>query len=133
MRKVRQGMALMTALLFITFLLVVGLAFLTMVSNDYAFGRQQEHRRQAYLLAESGMEYYRQRSAKFIPSAGGTPNQTIEIPLGDPDHVVEIDRDTVNGTVTAKGILYHAGKVLATRTLVAPNGDFGLQYDADQN
>ena len=122
-----RGIALMTALMFISFLLVVGLAFMAMIQMDYSFARQEEHRRQAQFLAESGVEYYRQRPTTFTVGAA----QELSLPLGDPNHIFRITLEA-DGTVRSEGIYRNGTKVLAQRTLVAPQGNFAHIYDETQ-
>lgn len=127
MRRTRRGIALMTALFFMVFLLVIGLTFMTLMEQDYRFAGQQERSRQAYFLAQAGMDFYRARASTFTP--GGAAQQ-YELPEGDVEHqfrvVVEADL-----TVRSTGMILDAyGKVKAERTLVAPKGDFGALYDA---
>lgn len=125
--KKRRGIALMTALLFIVFLLIVGIAFLTMVEQDYSFGKQQQHRQQAFFLAQSGMDYYKLRSSSFAPN---TPQQ-FGLPLGDPDNRFEVVVLS-DGTIRSRGWVENKGKVLAERTLVVPAGNFAAMYDETQ-
>ena len=122
-----RGIALITALMFISFLLVVGLAFMTMIQMDYSFARQEEARRQAYFLAESGIEYFRQRPSSF--TVGVT--QQLSLPLGDPNHIFRLTL-SADGTVRSEGELRSGSKVLARRVLVAPQGKFARMYDESQ-
>jgi type II secretory pathway component PulK len=125
MRK--RGIALMTALMFISFLLVVGLAFMTMIQMDYSFARQEEARRQAYFLAESGIEYYRQRPFAFTVDVP----QELSLPQGDPSHIFRLVL-LADGTVRSEGMIRNGNKILAQRTLVAPQGNFAHIYDETQ-
>lgn len=119
-----RGIALMTSLLLISFLLVIGLGFLTMVQRDYSFGRQQQVRQQAFFLAQSGLDFYRQRPALF------TANAPLEfgVPNSDTDRRFEVTLLS-DGTVRSRGIVKSHGKVLGERILIAPGGDFSAVYD----
>lgn len=127
MRRERRGIALMTALFFMVFLLVVGLTFMTLMAQDYRFAGQQERSRQAYFLAEAGMDFYKARASTFAP---GGAAQEYGLPEGDAQHQfrVWVEADL---TVRSTGMIKDAyGNIKAQRTLVAPQGNFGARYDA---
>lgn len=127
LRMTRRGIALMTALMLITFLLIVGLGFLTMLEQDYNLGAQQVKGQQAYLLAQSGIDYYKARPTTFtvdVPKA-------LNLPEGDPDRVFEVVVKP-DGTIRSSGRMLHDGKVQAERILVVPQGNYGEMYDETQ-
>lgn len=52
-----RGIALALTLIMLSVLYVLGVAFLSVSSQDYIFARKNVFRAQAYYLAESGVEY----------------------------------------------------------------------------
>ncbi|MBS2039288.1 hypothetical protein JST97_30165 [bacterium] len=126
-----RGIALMTALMFMMFLFVVGIAFATMVQMDYQFGALQQQGQQAYLLAESGLEYYKARSTLFNPPNPGSVTKEYGVPAGDATHHFKVTKVLPSGDIISQGIIYKApGKIYVTRTIIAPGGNFSKQYDA---
>ncbi len=127
MRRPNRGIALMTALFFMVFLLVIGLTFMTLMEQDYRFAGNQERSHQAYFLAQAGLDYYKARASTFTP--GGTPVE-FGLPEGDAVHrfKVWVEADL---TVRSTGMIKDAyGNIKAQRTLVVPQGNFGAMYDA---
>ncbi len=121
----------MTALLFMMFLFVVGIAFATMVQMDYQFGALAQQSQQAYLLAQSGLEYYKARPADFSPANPGQISKEYGLPAGDATHCFKVTKVLPSGDIISQGIIYKApGKIYVSRTIVAPAGNFSKQYDA---
>lgn len=128
----------MTALLFMMFLFVVGIAFATMVQMDYQFGAVQQNGQQAYLLAESGLEYYKARSGDFTPPSPGSVTKEYGVPAGDTIHRFKVTKVLPSGDIISQGIIYKrfvsnnnpGNKILVSRTIIAPGGNFSKQYDA---
>ena len=127
----RRGIALMTALMFMMFLFVVGIAFATMVHMDYQFGALAQQSQQAYLLAQSGLEYYKARPSDFSPANPGSDSKEYGLPAGDATHHFKVTKVLPSGDIISQGIIYKApGKIYVSRTIVAPGGNFSKQYDA---
>lgn len=121
----RRGVALATALFFTVFLLVLGLAFLTMIEQDYRLAGQQERSQRAYHLALAGLDYYKMRSGNFTPNVP----QQFGLPQGDPCNRFEVVVET-DGTIRSRGlVLNSAGQLKAERVLVVPQGNFSAMYD----
>lgn len=128
MRASRRGIALMTALFFMVFLLVVGLTFMTIMEQDYRFAGQQDRNQQAYFLAQAGIDYYKARAASFTP---GDPPQEFGLPIDDTRHRFQVQLEA-DGTIRSTGMIKDAyGNVKASRVLVVPQGNYGAMYDGN--
>ena len=113
------------------FLFVVGIAFATMVQMDYQFGALQQRSVQAYLLAQSGLEYYKARPGEFNPPNPGQDSKEYGMPAGDTTHHFKVTKVLPSGDIISQGIIYKAsGQIYVARTIVAPGGNFSRQYDA---
>mgnify|MGYP000870229598 CR=1 FL=1 len=127
MRRMRsKGVALITALMFMMFLLVVGLTFITLMEQDYRFAAQQERGQQAYFLAQAGIDFYRARASFFTVD---TPVE-LGVPAGNTQNLFEVVLQA-DGTIRSRGIIKDAyGAVKADRVIVVPQGNFQRAYDA---
>lgn len=126
MRRTRRGIALVTALMFMVFLLVVGLTFMTLMETDYRFAGSQERSSQAYFLAQAGIDFYKAKAGLF------TVNTPLEfgLPETDTQHRFEVVIEA-DGTIRSKGMIKDPyGKIKAQRTLVVPQGNYAAMYDA---
>eukprot|EP01012_Entosiphon_sulcatum_P056448 TRINITY_DN80116_c0_g1_i1.p2 TRINITY_DN80116_c0_g1~~TRINITY_DN80116_c0_g1_i1.p2 ORF type:complete len:107 (-),score=19.37 TRINITY_DN80116_c0_g1_i1:66-386(-) len=104
-----------------------------MVQMDYQFGALQQQSQQAYLLAESGLEYYKARSGDFSPPNPGSVSKEYGVPAGDTVHHFKVTKVLPSGDIISQGIIYKnysANKIWVTRTIIAPGGNFSKQYDA---
>ncbi|MCE7873290.1 hypothetical protein DYH09_23345 [bacterium CPR1] len=121
-----RGVALITALMFMMFLLVVGLTFVTLMEQDYRFAAQQERSQRAYFLAQAGIDFYRARASFFTVD---TPVE-LGVPAGNTQNVFEVVLQA-DGTIRSRGMIKDAyGGVKADRVIVVPQGNFQRAYDA---
>jgi len=125
LREARRGVALATALLLMLFLLVVGVAMLSLLEQDVRHAGREAETSQAYYLALSGAEYQRAH-----PSDPG-PGQRKTLDLGQSVRAKRLDISVAaDGTVTSRGYLLDSdGKVVCERTVVMPAGDRMRMYE----
>ena len=117
--KSSRGMALITALLVAVLLLILGVAFLNYLENDYRFAARQEKGQQAYYLALAGLEFQKTRSDLLSPVPGATPTETRNV--GDSWHSFEV-RVYPDGKIVSTGVVKTSLVTLAERTLVVEPG-----------
>lgn len=127
--KTSRGMALITALLIGVLLLILGVAFLSYLENDYRFAARQEKGFQAYYLALAGLEYQKTRTDILSPVASATDPTTKKVFVGDDYFEVKVYPD---GRIESKGVVVMAalatGAVSAERTLVIEPGKPVREY-----
>ena len=123
LRRKCRGFMLVTVLVISVVLLVIGLAFLGFISNDYFFSGKLHNNTRAFYLAWAGMQYY---TAQGLPAADSQGNLTLQ--LQDSQHLCIV----VPGTnLTFRGLVTDGyGRVLAERDLIAPGGNLSLWYEA---
>jgi hypothetical protein len=123
--KRARGVAMAAALMLILFLMVMGMAHLTIVQQDQSFANYQQQSTQVYYMALSGIEYQRMYPEKF--PIGTT--MRIMLPNGDRSEYAEVRVDA-DGTISSTGILVDSlDYELARRALVVPLGDLQRIYE----
>lgn len=120
-----RGIALITALLLSVFLLILGIFFLTFIERDSYFASTQKSHIDAYFLCQSGVEYYKTTG---LPNTDGTL-LSLNVPAGDTQKVVTIERLAGGDIVFTGRILGFLGTVRAQRALIAPLGDLNKIYE----
>ena len=127
-RHRRHGIALMAALCITVFFAVLGLSLLAFMEQGNAFANRLQANAGAYFAARSGLVYYQSQKAKFV--AGTSISQALPDPYYTKSFTVTVDlllTVTSTGSVTTPG-----GRLLSTRTLVVPKGNFAAVEDASQ-
>jgi len=110
-----HGIAMITALWMMVFLLILGLAFETVITMDLHFAARQESKAAAFFLARASMEYYLHE---------GIPKTPLHIPMNDPHHICLIQQDPVSRDLTFHSTMTDASeRVVAECILIAPGGD----------
>lgn len=126
-----RGAALITALGLISFLLLLGLGFLTYVQRDLGFQRHQQAEARAQALARSGIEYYNYLDRQIPRTAPiyGAPGNPIVVTLSATEQFeIEALSDPNTYAVTGR-ILAEDGSVVTERRLVMPLGGYAKLYD----
>lgn len=146
-RSRERGLALVTALLFSVFMLLVGLFFLISLRRDFDFQTRTDASLQAYYLALSGIDYYRTQPIDHSqphpfdhPAFDQTNPARIQLDArlsftvygmdaSDPGVVLDAGAydervgELVGTTIVSRGeVRDGSGSLLAERTLVVPQG-----------
>ena len=117
-------------LLISAFLLILGLAFLSFMGNDYYFAGALQARTSAFYLARAGMTYYAASGLPPVDTAAG--DRRIYVPPGDLLHYCVITVDNATNTIVFRGtVAGEDGRSRAVRTLVAPSGSLSDWYEGN--
>ncbi|MBI2252058.1 MAG: hypothetical protein HYU63_04845 [Armatimonadetes bacterium] len=108
----KSGIVLITTLLILTILFILATSFIELMSKDYFFSGHQFYQTKAFYLAKSGLTYYQNGGLE------GAASKTIQIPIGDPTSICEINVDAL--TVTCRGLVKkESGEILGERIIQA--------------
>jgi type II secretory pathway pseudopilin PulG len=125
------GFALLTSLLVASLVFVLCLSLLAFAQSQNQYNVVNEYRDRAFYCASSGLETYKMQSELF---AAGTDMKALLPTQPNSSFTQGFDVTmAADGTVTSVGTVTNlAGtKVLATCTLVAPQGNFTQVQDVD--
>jgi hypothetical protein len=124
-----QGAALITSLWISLILLVLAMAYLSLLSADYQFTARQGQKVKAFYLARAGMEYF--AAQQVLPSPEpGTREHRLYFPQGQRSDYCVIEPDEKTGGYVYKGtIAAPQGRIFVQRVLVCPRGDIHTWYE----
>jgi hypothetical protein len=125
----RRGAALITSLWISLILLVLSMAYLSLLSADYQFTARQGQKVKAFYLARAGIEYF--ASQKVLPSPEpSTKEHRLYFPQGQWSDYCVIEPDEKTGGYVYKGtIAAPHGRICMQRILVCPSGDIHTWYE----
>lgn len=154
-----QGMALIVSLMLGVFLFLMGFFFLYLFQRDFFFQGQHQASEQAYYMALSGVDYYRNQPIDFSSGGIDTPPFTLASPatvqvnprarfvvygldVSDPGTIVDVGTDpmgnpltwvvgsTAGTSIISTGQIVGAnGNVIAQRTVYVPLGLMTRMYE----
>jgi len=102
MKRKRQGIALLMALLILVFLFILGLTFRILTDQHYIFSSDVARRTELYYLAEAGVEYCLARRAYW--KDGTPPAGADKFQLAPGWVIIDSYMDSGSSfTVTSKG------------------------------
>lgn len=128
-RRHRQGAALLTSLWISVVLLVLAIAYLTLLSSDYHLTALEGHRMKALYLARAGLEYYVATNA-LPPADASSKEYRLYLPAGQHTEYCVIEPDSRTGGHAFKGtVAASGGRIIARRVIVCPDGDTHQWYE----
>jgi Tfp pilus assembly protein PilX len=123
----RRGVALITALLVLSFVFVLSLSVVSVLERDWRFAGLQEERCRADYAARAGLMFYR-IEREHIMTNGLTASRDISDATHHQSFTISVDPSS--GDVTSTGYVKTArGRTLASQALVAPHGDLSHIQD----
>ena len=128
-RRVVRGAALITSLWITIILLLLGMAFLSLMENDYRYAARQENKVKTFYLARAGMEYM---AAQRVPPPAdpATGECRVYLPATQRTCYCVIEPDATRGSCVYKGtIARENGQVIMRTCLVCPHGDVFTWYE----